>query len=212
MSHNYLIVLFKNNVKKRIIKKFKTRKRAKLFYESKIKESSNVIFNKNYENGIKCEYEIALVKVGDDGKDLYSKDEFGRQNKVVVEGGELSIIKIKPYFIEEFILDYQTKEKISIDFLTKKYLSVPGLKLVSKLNNKVIVQNDSDFKLFTLKTSEDASRLIDSLSTHFKRTKKSDCMFVKDYTTTHRKYLYDILVKEGFPKSYLVRLSTTHPK
>ncbi len=212
MSHNYLIVLFKNNVKKRIIKKFKTRKRAKLFYESKIKESSNVIFNKNYENGIKCEYEIALVKVGDDGKDLYSKDEFGRQNKVVVEGGEFSIIKIKSYFIEEFILDYQTKEKISIDFLTKKYLSVPGLKLVSKLNNKVIVQNDSNFKLFTLKTSEDASRLIDSLSTHFKRTKKSDCMFVKDYTTTHRKYLYDILVKEGFPKSYLVRLSTTHPK
>ena len=212
MSHNYLIVLFKNNVKKRIIKKFKTRKRAKLFYESKIKESSNVIFSKNYENGIKCEYEIALVKVGDDGKDLYSKDEFGRQNKVVVEGGEFSIIKIKPYFLEEFILDYQTKDKISIDFLTKKYLSVPGLKLVSKLNNKVIVQNDSVFKLFTLKTCEDASRLIDSLSTHFKRTKKSDCMFVKDYTTTHRKYLYDILIKEGFPKSYLVRLSTTHTK
>jgi hypothetical protein len=91
-------------------------------------------------------------------------------------------------------------------------LSVTGLKLVSKLNNKIVVQNDNIFNLFTLKTSEDANRLIDSLTDHFKSTKKSDCMFVKDYTTTHRKYLYDILVKEGYPKDYLIRLSTTHPK
>ena len=212
MSHNYLIVLFKNNVKKRIIKKFKTRKRAKLFYKSKTKESSNVIFSRNYENGVKCEYELALVEVGDDGKDLYSKDEFGRHNKIIVEGGKFSIININPYLVEESILDYQTKEKISVDYLTKKYLSVTGLKLVSKLNNKIVVQNDNIFNLFTLKTSEDANRLIDSLTDHFKSTKKSDCMFVKDYTTTHRKYLYGILVKEGYPKDYLIRLSTTHPK
>ena len=153
-----------------------------------------------------------MVIVGDDGKDLYSKDEFGRQNKVIVEGGEFSIITINPYLVEEFILDYQTKEKISISTLIKKYLSPTGLKLVSKLNNKIVVQNDSTFNLFTLKTSEDANRLIDSLSEHFNSTKKSDCMFVKDYTTTHRKYLYDILDKEGFPKNYLLRLSTTHPK
>jgi hypothetical protein len=111
MSHNYLIVLFKNNVKKRIINKFKTHKRAKLVYKSKIKESSNIIFSRNYENGVKCEYELALVEVGDDGKDLYSKDVFGRQNKIIVEGGEFSIINIEPYLVEEFILDYQTKKK-----------------------------------------------------------------------------------------------------
>lgn len=212
MSHNYLIVLFKNNVKKRIIKKFKTRKRAKSFYNSKLKECSEIIFSRSYENGVKCEYELGLVKVGSDDNELYTKDDFGRQNKVVVEDGDYSIIKIKPYIVEELILDYQTKERISIEHLMKKYLSPSGLKLVSKLNNKVVVQNDGVFNLFTLKTSEDAGRLIDSLSEHFKSTKKSDCMFVKDYTTTHRKYLYDILVKEGFPKDYLFRLSTTHPK
>ena len=212
MSYNYLIVLFKNNEKKRIIKKFKTRKRAKSVYNEKIKESKEIIFSREYENGVKSKYELALVKVGGDDKDLYIKDDFGRQNKVVVEDGNFSIVKILPFNVEEQILDYQTKERISVEYMMSKYLSTTGYKLVSKLNNKVVVQNDSIFNLFTLKTSDDASRLIDSLSEHFKSTKKSDCMFVKDHSTTQRKYLYDLLVKEGYPKKYLIKLSTTHPK
>jgi hypothetical protein len=36
-------------------------------------------------------------------------------------------------------------------------------------------------------------------------------MFVKDYSTSQRKYLYNLLEENGFPKHYLIRHSTTHP-
>ena len=43
---NYQIVLFKNKIKKKIINKFKTHKRANEFYESLLSESNNVLFEK----------------------------------------------------------------------------------------------------------------------------------------------------------------------
>ncbi len=85
-----------------------------------------------------------------------------------------------------------------------------GLKLISKLNNKVIVQNDEKVNLFTFKTDDDSSRFIDTLYDHFKEIKKFDCMIVKDTSTAQRKYLYDILMKEGFTRTYLFRQITTH--
>ena len=83
--------------------------------------------------------------------------------------------------------------------------------LIGKLNNKIIVQHDDSFKLFTFKNDNDSSRFIDSISSHFIKLKRMDCLFVKDYDNSQRKYLYSILVEQGFPKSYLFRQSTTHP-
>ena len=46
---NYQIVLFKNKTKKKIIKKFKTHKRANNYFYLLIDESDSVIFDKKYE-------------------------------------------------------------------------------------------------------------------------------------------------------------------
>jgi tricorn protease-like protein len=54
-------------------------------------------------------------------------------------------------------------------------LDPPGLKLVSKLNNKIVVQNDDKFNLFTLKNDNDSSRFIDKLSELFIEQKRFDC-------------------------------------
>jgi hypothetical protein len=142
---------------------------------------------------------------------LYVKDDFGRQIKIEMESGDNSITKINQYNIDEVFLDYSTKEKINTSSFIKKYLEPTGLKLVSKLNNKIIVQHDDSFKLFTFKNDNDSSRFIDSISSHFIKLKRMDCLFVKDYDNSQRKYLYSILVEQGFPKSYLFRQSTTHP-
>ena len=49
------------------------------------------------------------------------------------------------------------------------------------------------------------------LINYFIEQKRSDCIFVKDYSTAQRKYLYNLLIDNGFSKSYLQRQSTTHP-
>lgn len=208
----YQIVLFKNKIKKKIIKKFKTSKRAVNYYKSLLDISDNVIFSKQYDNGFESDYELALLSPKNiDSGSLFVKDEFGRQIKIEIVDDDYVISKISKYNIDEYFVDYDTKLKINTSTFIKKYLDNTGLKLVSKLNNKIIVQNDEVFKLFTFKNDDDSSRFIDSMLEHFIKSKRMDCIFVKDSDTMQRKYLYDLLVENGFPKSYLFRHSTTHP-
>jgi hypothetical protein len=211
-SHSYLIVLFKNKVKKKIINKFKTHKRANDLFNNLLSDSDSVIFEKQFDNGSSSKYEVGLLeKTSGTLLPYFIKDDIGRQVKVDLDNQDYTITKIYNYNIPELILDYSTDEKITCLEFIKKYLDPPGFKMVSKLNNKVIVQNDDDYKLFTLKNDFDSSRLLDTLSELFMNQKRLDCMFVKDYSTNQRKYLYSILVEKGFPKNYLLRQSTTHP-
>ena len=112
---NYLIVLFKNKVKKKIIKKFKTSNRANTFYESLLVESNTVIFDKQYENGFSFNYEIAILeKVSGTFLPVFLKDELGRNIKVNLEDDNFSIKKINSYHVEEFILDTSLNKKIKL--------------------------------------------------------------------------------------------------
>ena len=129
-----------------------------------------------------------------------------------LDDDEFTIKKIISYNIEEEFLDYQTKKKINTKQLIKKYLLRSGIKMISKLNNKIIIQIDESYSLFTLKNVSDAERFLENLGDYLRDINKYDCILVKDYSTVHRKYLYDILVTQGFPRSYLQRHSTTHPK
>ena len=165
---NYQIVLFKNKIKKKIINKFKTHKRANEFYESLLSESDNVLFEKEYENGSLCSYELALLeKTSGTFLPIFLKDELGRRVKVNLEDDDYTISSISKYKTEELILDTTTNKKINSMEFIKLYLDPTGFKLVSKLHNKIIVQNDDTFNLITLKNDSDASRFIDTLSEKF---------------------------------------------
>ena len=182
------------------------------FYDNLLRESDVVIFNREYENGVRSTYEIAVLEqMSGTMLPVFLKDDIGRTIKVKLEDSDYTITKISKYKIDEDFLDYQTKKKITTKQFIRRYLSPDGLKMVSKLNNKVIVQNDDEFNLFTFKNDYDSSRFLDLLSEDFINKKRTDCMFVKDYTIQQRKYLYHLLVEKGFPKSYLQRHSTTHP-
>ena len=205
---NYLVVLFKDKEKRKIINKFKTYRKATEFFNNKLELSNEVLFPKMTENGIDCIFELGLIEINETKKEnVYIKDEIGRNIKVEIEGG-FNILKINKYNIEEEFVDYQTKKKITTPQFLKKYINKLGLKLVSKLNNKIVLQNDEETYLFTFKTTLDSDRFIDTLQ---KKINRTDCMYVKDYTTIHRKYLYNLLVEKGFSIKYLQRLSTSHP-
>lgn len=211
-NYNYMVVLFKDKEKRKIINKFLTDKRAQKYYEKLIKESDEVLFEMKYENGFECKYELGLIQYGSDKKQsFFVRDEYGRQVKIELENDDHTILKISNYRIEEYIHDYQTKKKITAKELIKKYLPKVGFKLISKINNKIVIQNDDDFKLFTLKNTEDSDRFLETLSEYFRKEKRIDCILVKDTSTIQRKYLYDILITKGFKRSYLFRQSTTHP-
>ena len=198
-------------MKQKIIKKFKTSNRALEFYESTYKKSEDVIFDVQHENAKEVKYELALLeKKGNSLFPIYTKDELGRNVKLEFDDDEYNIIKISSFKQPEKILDYQTKNRISVETFINKYLSKTGVKLVSKLNNKIIVQNEDNLFLFTLKNESDAKRLIENLTERFLKLKRGDCMFVLDISSPQRKYLYNILTEKGFDIEYLYRKETTY--
>jgi hypothetical protein len=208
---NYLIVVFKNKLKQKIIKKFKTSKRASDFYKSILEKNDDIIFETKHENGKYVEYEIALLeKKGNTLFPIYTKDEFGRNVKLEFDDDEYNIVKIGSYKVPEQILDYQTKNRISVETFINKYLSKTGVKLVSKLNNKIIVQNEDEVNMFTMKNESDAQRLIENLTQRFVKLKRGDCMFVLDVSSPQRKYLYKLLTEKGYDVNYLYRKETTY--
>jgi uncharacterized secreted protein with C-terminal beta-propeller domain len=121
-------------------------------------------------------------------------------------------LKIEKYFIEETIYDWQTKTKISLIDLVKKYCKTKNLKSIYTLNNKICIQIDSDVKVFSLKDKNESVRFLDSLQDYFFTIKRYDAIFVKDISNAQRKWIYEVLKEKGFEKKRLYRLKTTFSK
>lgn len=209
---NYLVVLFKNKKKKRIIKKFITFSKAKTFFDKKMKESDDVIFDIKFESGKPCNYELGIVELT--SKQLvpvYITDEMGRNVKVKLEDEGMTLFEIKQFKKEEKIFDLQKKKKIKTQELIKSYLKGDGVKMISSLNNKVIIQKDTDLWIFSLKNESESQRFIDSLTFHFFKIKRGDCILVKDISSAQKKYLFDLIQERGYDKKIFYRKFTTYP-
>lgn len=212
MKDNYIIVLFKNRQRKKIIKRYATEKQATMCFERLIKEN-NVIFDKKIENAETCEYELGLLSKNQSYQpSLYITDEYGRNNTVNLENPEYVFLNIKKYKVEELLFDWQKQKKISFNEFLNVYCKSKDLKNVFTLNNKVCVQIDEDVNVFSLKDSDESDRFLDICQVYFYENNRKDAIFVKDISSPQRKWLYDILEKKGFDKKRLYRLKTTFSK
>lgn len=207
---NYLVVLFKDKSKKKIINKFITLERAKDFFDKKIAENNQIYFEKKIENAKPCDFELCILEKKNNKFDsLYIKDDLGRQVKVELDDPEYNIMKVSKYRIEEKIHDVLKNEKISIDVFFKKYILKKGIVLVSKLNNKVVVQDDDKVFLFSLKNGDESKRFLDVLSKFLMEKSSTNCIIVSESSKAQKKYLYEILNNLGIDKNILYRRTTT---
>lgn len=207
---NYLVVLFKDKKKKKIINKFISFDRANKFFDEHIKSSQEIVFEKEVTSNQNSEFELGLIEVGKSAESrTYLKDEFGRNTVVKIEEDNMNLVRISPIRIEETIYDCQVKKRISYNEFEKKYLKKDGVKLVSSLNNKVVVQIDDQFSIFTFKNENESVRFLNSISNYFFKIKRADCIIVKDTSKAQKKYLYSLLESKGFDKQFLYRKFTS---
>jgi len=208
---NYIIVLFKNKEKKKIIKKFKTFDRAKNFYNQLIK-NNDIIFNKVVEENVVCDFELSLLEYKPvDHTPVFIKDEIGRQFKVEVDNSEYKILNISMFKVEELIYDVSKNKRISFNTFIKNYISNHSLKLISKINNKVVVQNDDIINLFTFKNESESFRFLNVLEDFIINSGNKNCVIVYDTSKTQKKYMYEILSGMGLDKKKLYRKYTSFP-
>jgi len=204
----FKVILFKNNKKKKVLKSFKTEKKANDFFDKLIINSEKVKFREEFNSGSEVEYNIGIIGDKVILEKIFYTDSFGRTIYINPKIGNEYIQKIKDFNKEETIFDFQTKQKISYDDLVKKYFKNDEVYMVSKLNNKIVIQNQTITNIFSLKNEYDCSRLVDILQSDL----IGKTIVSKDINTIHRKYIYNLLVEKGFKKDYLYRKRTTHPK
>lgn len=210
---NYVIILFKDRKAKKILNKFITYKKAKQFFDKLVRESNEVLFEVSVENGRRCKYEICLVEnTNSQLVPVYLTDEMGRNIRVKLEESGKTITEIISYRKEEKLYDCQENKKISTPDFLKKYLRGEVLKMISTLNNKIVLQNDDDIRLFSLKDESESDRFVNFLTSWMLKNGRRDCLVVKDNSAAQRKYLFKILSEKGFDKKFLYRKSTTHPR
>jgi len=200
--NKYKIILFKNG------------KRVKCFfssnsYKSILRKYSNIINEKKpkfiieYLSRKKTRFEVGVVTTESVDDSIFVKDEFGRTKEVTMGDTTYNIVKLLPYWREELIYDHTSKTKITYLDLLSTYLNYKDFKQVFTLNNKLVVQNDEEFNLFSLKTVSDALRLIDIIEFELMDAGRMDCLFVRDTNTVQRKQLYDLLERKGYDRGFL---------
>jgi len=172
------------------------------------------LFPVEYENAEYCTHELGILTTQRDFQlPLFYTDEFGRNEKVFLDGeSHYTFIDIKPYELEEKIYDWQTDSKIDMQKLIYDYCPSKQMKSISTLNNKIIIQIEEDFKVFSLKNIDDAQRALKTMEKYYIRKGRRDAIFVRDISTTQRKWLYDVLEKNGFDRKKLYRQHTTYSK
>ena len=198
------MVLFKNKQKKKIIKSYQTLKNAtKKFKE--LTKTENSLFPVKFENAESVIYEIGLLSLEHKHQStIFTTDELGRNVSVFIEGDSpYTFLEIKPFMKEEKIYDWSTTKKITMSEVIKNYCKQTEMKNIFTLHNN---------HLFSLKNSEDCERALTNMEKYFREKNRRDAIFVKDISTVQRKWIYDILVENGFDKSKLYRQTTTFSK
>ena len=213
MHGRFVLVLFKNKQKKKFIKSYQTLKRAtKKFKE--LTDSGDVFFPMVIENAEPVIYEVGLLSNElKNQTNIFTTDELGRNVSVFVEGNSPYVfMNIKQYNKEEKLFDWQTQTKIKLSELVKSYCKKGEIKNIFTLNNKLIIQVDENYNLFSLKNSSESHRALSTMEDYFRQNKRTDAIFVKDLSTVHRKWIYNILTEKGFDKNKLYRQTTTFSK
>lgn len=170
-------------------------------------------FEVKHTNGDESKYELLMLeKHTTQISPIYTTDELGRNLVVKLEDPEWDITHITKFNLEEEIYDCKTNNRITIKYFIKKYLNKDGIKMLSKLNNKVVLQKEDETYLFSLKNEKDSKRFLECLENKFLDLKRSDVMIAYDFSLSARKYIYNLLEEKGFDKSMLYRKHTTYPR
>ena len=204
-STKYQIVLFNNKSKKRIVATSNVFVNINKKYKE-IHKKSNVIFPLKYTNKIECKFELALVCVGKcKNTTIHRRDELGRLTKVTMKDENYQIIKIQPFDIEEKIYDHQLEKRIEFMELYERYLNVKNIIQIFSLNNKIVIQNNDLFYLFSLKNVSESSRFLSCIKKFFMENGKYNYLISRDLSTIQRKELYTLLEGKGFSKKLLYK-------
>lgn len=210
MISKYSIVIFKNKSKIKVLKKFKKIKDAEVYFDDLRLKNEKIVFPVMVRNARQVRYEIGLIGPKKGKTEFFGKDDLGRNRKLITNEKKQTIYRLCNYKVEELIYDVLSKKRITFSEFIKTYLTFTGIKMFSKLNHKLILQEDNKLNLFSLKSQQEAERFFEILNDYIISNGRMDIMMVRDINTSHRKILYDLFKSQNLSIKMLYRRFTTH--
>jgi len=204
MVKKYKIVLIQHNNVKKVLATSNVKRNIYSKFNKFLKEKKP-IFPVNYTKRKKTYFELGVVSTVESKSKIYKKDELGRNVEAVLNYSPYFLHELSGYWMEEKIYDHQTKKRIFFKSFINTYTKSKNIKHIFTLNNKLVVQENDKYFLFSLKTTDDSHRFLDCIKKHLYQYGRSDCLLVPDTNTVQRKELYKVLESKGFDKKMLYK-------
>ena len=202
----YIIVLFRNKKVVRVYRNTVRKGDVNDLWHELITEKRPVFTRQETNRGKLRTYELALIYPADKrAKPTYTRDTLGRTIEVQNESPKHRIKEIVPYWVEEKIYDYETKTHIRYHEFIELFTPVTDIAQIFKLNSKIVLQIDDNFRMFGNKNKFDCNRLFDILREDLLQKNCGNFMFVKDVTTVQRMGIYKMMEEKGFNRKILYR-------
>jgi hypothetical protein len=210
-KYNYMVVLFLNGAKKKVL--YKSNKRTtinefwrecktqkKPLYCAEVRGRARTVLN----------FELALVYAKNRWSPVedkfYKKDSMGRNQPININNGdEYRVKEVIEWWEPEKIYDFQQKKHIFFEEMFSIIEKVTELSQIFTLNNKIFLQIDDDITVYKNKNLKDTSRLFNILRSELLNKKRKNFIFVRDVTSYQRKMLYRLLEGKGFSRNELFR-------
>jgi len=202
MLKKYQIIIFKNRKRYKVLFSSNLKYNIQKKYNKYIREN-NITFSKKFSSREPIHFEICMIcNHGCKSKKIYKRDELGRLDLIELEG-DSQILEINDYEIEEKLHDHQLNKRISFDEFIERYTFKKDIYQMYTINNKIVVQKDSNYNLFSLKNIEDSKRFISIIRDYFSKNKMINCLISLDLSTAQRKLIYTDLEKIGYDREFL---------
>lgn len=204
-NKKYHIILFNNKKKKKVLFSSNMRKTVNKKY-SELTKKTKPIFPLLLLNDVECDFKLAIITKSEGiESSAVVKDDIGRWVTTTINHDDFNFVKLASYQVTGTVYDHKSKKKITVEGMLEGYLPKRNFCQLFSLNNKIIIQNDDDISIFSLKTVPECQRLMNCLSTHFNKNNIMNCLLVKDTSTIQRKQLYKLLTEKGFKKPFLYK-------
>jgi hypothetical protein len=204
-NKKYHIILFNNKKKKKVLFSSNIRKTVNKKY-NELTKKTKPIFPLLLLNDVECDFKLAIITKSEGFEDgSVVRDDVGRWVTTTINHDDFSFVKLTSYQVTGTVYDHKSKKKITVEDMLDLYLPKRNFCQLFSLNNKIVIQNDDDISIFSLKTVPECKRLMNCLSTHFNKNSIMNCLLVKDTSTIQRKQLYKLLTEKGFKKPFLYK-------
>jgi len=207
VTYKYFIILFCNKKRRKVM--HKSAKRSTImsaWQEFKTQKQPPYVKTNSGKKRTEMNFELGLIyPMNRWATKSYTRDKLGRNVELKIDNEKQRIKYIIPYWEEEYIYDFDAKERIRYHQMMRHITSINEIAQIFTLNNKMFVQVENEIKMYGNKNIDDANRLFDIVRDDLLGKNKNNFIFVKDINTHQRVLLYNLLESKGYKRSELFR-------